>query len=124
MPLELALLKLRLGIAPDDETQDAVITMTALQAQSLCEDKCDRKFDLAADEETFFGRGCMMLLRRWPIARDKPIVISGPSGEPVEPAHFAVDYDKGMIASPDYWWRGCVISYWGGWDIWPPSLSW
>jgi hypothetical protein len=124
MPLSLDILKKRLAIPPDDLSKDDAITQTAAVAQALCEDYCDRKFDLEPDEETFFGRGSIMLVRRWPIARDPPPEITGPEGEAVAWGHWAVDYEKGMIASPDYWWRGAKVAYVGGWDPWPPALTW
>jgi hypothetical protein len=125
MPLSLDILKLRLGIPPEDVTKDAMITQVAAQAQGLCEDYCDRRFDLMADEETFGGGRLMtLLLRRWPIAASPPPVITGPNGESPPPLGYWVDYERGMITGPHHCWATVTVAYTGGFDPWPPSLNW
>jgi hypothetical protein len=124
MPLDLAVLKERLGIDPADTAQDVTITAIAEQAQALCELYCDRKFDLMADKETFLSRGAIFLVRRWPIAPDPPPVITAPDLTPVFSEQWCIDYEKGMIAHPDYWWGGATIAYTGGFEPWPPALAW
>ncbi len=125
MPLSLDILKMRLGIAPEDVTRDAIITEVAAQAQALCEDYCDRKFDLMEDVETFGGANrWTLLLRRWPIAADPPLVISGPNGVIAQPLAYWIDYDRGMITGWRLGWPSVTVTYTGGFDPWPPSLNW
>jgi hypothetical protein len=121
VPLDPAALKTRLGIDPSDTTQDAAIAAIAADAQALCEDYCDRKFDLADDSETFFDCWSTLLLRRWPLDPATPPVITS-NGTPVG-QEWAADTARGIL----YGWPlglPVTVAYRGGFEPWPSTLTW
>jgi hypothetical protein len=138
MPLDLAALKARLGIDPADTSQDVAVAAVAADAQALCEDYCDRQFDLAPDSETFRHSDTTILLRRWPIDLTTPPVITDANGIDLS-ANWTVDAPLGALY-PDYgwqsgpwyyygrpWaeWRGqLTVAYTGGFNPWPRGLTW
>lgn len=132
MPLDLTTLKARLGIT--DASQDEALGAVAAQAQALCEAYCDRKFDLAADVETFEEPGGALLVRRWPIAGPPalPIEIADEAGRVVPAQNYRVDYARGIISGRAvswvpgwaFGWCPLSVSYVGGLEVWPPDLVW
>jgi hypothetical protein len=139
VPLDVASLKARLGIAPGDTTSDAAIEAVATQAQALCESYCDRKFDLAADEETFEAPTGALLLRRWPIVVDPaldppalPVSIADEAARVVPAQNYRVDKAHGVIRGRSvswapgwaFGWCPLVVTYTGGLDPWPSDLIW
>jgi hypothetical protein len=139
MPLDVATLKARLGIDPADTSQDVAIAAVAADAQALCEDYCDRQFDLAPDSETFRHHDTTMLLRRWPVDLTTPPVVTDWSGVDVS-AFWSVDAALGALF-PAYGWYGgpwyygrtwvdcyqhgpLTVAYTGGFDPWPRGLTW
>lgn len=131
MPLDLATLKARLGIPPEDTTKDAAIEATAEQAQALAEGYCDRKFDRLADVETL-DPAASLLLRRWPLALDPAVIITDDAGRVVPAQNYRVDAERGMIRgravswAPGWFlgWSPLTVTYTGGFDPWPSSLTW
>lgn len=130
MPLDLDTLKTRLGIT--DNSQDAALTAVAAEAQALCEDYCDRKFDKAADEETFDQTSGALLVRRWPIDKAAGVAIEDAAGRPVPTTNYRVDYARGTIKGRSvswapgwaFGWSPLTVSYTGGFDPWPIALNW
>lgn len=132
VPLDLATLKARLGIAPGDTSKDAAITATAAQAQALCENYCDRKFDLEADAEEFAEPWGSLLLRRWPVAAAPPVEIADGNGRVVPAQNYRVDRAAGIVrgrcvtwaAGWAFGWSPLTVTYTGGLDPWPSDLEW
>jgi hypothetical protein len=131
MPLALDDLKIRLGIAPGDTTKDAAIVAVAAQAQALCEAYCDRKFDLAADDELFDCPVGPLLLRRWPLDATE-VVVADVEGRAVPTTNYVVDRERGIIRGRavswvpgwSFGWSPLRVTYAGGFEPGPPDLTW
>lgn len=127
MPLDIAFLKIRLGI--EDNSQDVALESIAAQAQALAEDYCDRKFDLEADEEAFDeAPPGSILVRRWPIVSIEAIDAGGVL---VGDTRYRVDKAAGIIRGYSTWngWSGwgrppITVNYTGGFEPWPIGLAW
>lgn len=132
MLLDLATLKKRLGIPPEDTSKDTTISVVAAQAQALAENYCDRKFDLEEDDETFIGVTLSFQVRRFPLEAVTAIFAGSdldappPSGNPL--ATYQTDPAKGLVW-PSRWgqnghWPVLRCQYRGGYVEAPPDLLW
>jgi len=121
---DIANLRIRIGLAGDDASKDALIESAADTTLDLIETYLDRKLELMADFEYAYLPNKYFLVRRWPITRDSVVITS--DGNIVTTPPSLIDYERGIIYSPRYVSTGleAKVEYIGGFDPLPPSLLW
>lgn len=131
-------LRVRIGLQPDDDSQDANLEAAADATLAILETYLDRKLEYQSDEQTFFAPDRSILMRRWPIdygtveliwypnGAPDPVLLSGPSlMDSVVPNSNWIDYERGIVFA---WPAGVgfplTVTWTGGFQTLPPDLLW
>ena len=137
LPL-LVVLRIRIGLQPDDDSKDLLIEQAYMAALAMCETFCDRWFEFKVGQVEQFGptRTRSLLLRRYPVLQVTSIVTG--MGESLPLTNYSLLQEAGIVMGvapwlvtwtapvPGIWMPGdpaYTVTYDGGFDPLPPDLS-
>lgn len=129
VPIDIEVLRVRIGLEPDDASRDADIDAAMAITLDMIEEYLDRKLLFEPDVEELFGPLRHILVRRWPIDAVTPIVITHYDGMGsttiYESTQFQTDRFNGIVHLCGYH-QGfpLKIEYSGGLQEFPSSLEW
>lgn len=114
-------LRVRIGLASNDNSKDADIASLWSISTSLAEMYCDRKFEFATDNEEFIHDPSYTIsLRRYPIVTINSITPD--IGGAVSNYHY--DKNTGVVHFDGYQVKHkLTINYDGGYTAWPADLE-
>lgn len=117
--ISLADLKLALGIAAEDTSEDAVLAAAITFQSRIIAEYCDRRFGRAEALETFtFDRNEVMLQRQALVLSLYPVVeIFEVSTLGATASDYDFDPASGRLWTDGYWQGTVAVTYSGGYDL-------
>jgi len=124
MTIDLARLRIRIGLAADDESQDPAISAAIADVIGIAELYLDRALTLGDYTEIFEAGDSVLILRGWPVTAIASVTADD---LPIDVGTYRVNLPWGRISSRggEAWPQGPVtVTYTGGFDDFPAPLEW
>lgn len=122
-PEQLAVLRVRVGLADDDTSKDTQIQAAMDAAMSLAEEYCDRKFEYKEGyvEEFCLNSDYSVSLDRYPLKEITSITVM--DGSSVTPDYYVKDKKTGLLYIPGYAGDADLkVTYSGGHETLPADV--